>query len=601
MTDDNFKLTRRKALAGLTTIGIAGVGAGMGTSALFSDEEEFENNSIEAGELDLFVDYATSVTQDGVDTGSTTNDGTIQGGVSGKYQISDVKPGDSGSLVFCPKIVDNPGWLFVGSADGVTDFENGQPEPEQEVDDSGGNPGEGNGELSKNIQVTVSYCEYGGSGDRTNPDNFDTTREFNNPADYTLADLFKELESGFLLDGTLNTSGTQEYPSSPNNSTQNGPCLCVEWEVPLEVGNEIQTDSVEFDITFAARQSRNNPDPENPFANTTVHPGSSIQPAIDSASSGDMISVFGGSFGDGSDYDGALSVDKSLTLARASAEMPLIKDTSGDNIETVSISASNVVFDGFEVTGAQTPEQNAGIRVEAPSDSTISNVQVCNSVVRDIAAQARATGIGIDADQGPIPDPGANGTINNVEVYNCRIENISNTAGNPSGYGDSRAKGVAMNGVIFDPTVRHVTIQDVGDSSESKFGRGITISEDDTPSPPVGATNLEVVFSHISGMSGTYTNSDGQNFGGAAMFIGEYPDFGDHVVENNNLENLVENFPNGTPPQPTNDVLNAPNNWWGASDGPSGPGGSGSGVAVTENVDFDPFRSSALTDVGSTV
>ncbi|PSP42242.1 hypothetical protein BRC66_01705, partial [Halobacteriales archaeon QH_2_66_30] len=114
MTDDNFKLTRRKALAGLTTIGIAGVGAGMGTSALFSDEEEFENNSIEAGELDLFVDYATSVTQDGVDTGSTTNDGTIQGGVSGKYQISDVKPGDSGFLVFCPKIVDNPGWLFVG-------------------------------------------------------------------------------------------------------------------------------------------------------------------------------------------------------------------------------------------------------------------------------------------------------------------------------------------------------------------------------------------------------------------------------------------------------------------------------------------------------
>jgi predicted ribosomally synthesized peptide with SipW-like signal peptide len=602
MTDDNFKLTRRKALAGLTTIGIAGVGAGMGTSALFSDEEEFENNSIEAGELDLFVDYATSVTQDGVDTGSTTNDGTIQGGVSGKYQISDVKPGDSGSLVFCPKIVDNPGWLFVGSADGVTDFENGQTEPEQEVDDSGGDPGKGNGELSENIQVTVSYCEYGGSGDRTNPDNFDTIREFNNPADYTLADLFKELESGFLLDGTPNTSGTQEYPSSPNNSTQNGPCLCVEWEVPLEVGNEIQTDSVEFDITFAARQSRNNPDPENPFATTTVHPGEDLAAAVSNANSGDTISVFGGSFGDGTgDYDGALSVDKSLTLARASAEQPVVKDTSGDNIETVSISASNVVFDGFEVTGTQTPEQNAGIRVEAPSDSAIGNIQVCNSVVRDIVAQARATGIGIDADQGPIPDPGADGTVNNIEVYNCRIESISNTSPlNPSPYGDSRAKGVAMNGRIFDPTVRHVTIQNVGDSNNTTFGRGITISEDPGPNPPVGATNLEVVFSHISGMAGNFQKNN-KDYGAAAMFIGEYPDFGDHVVENNNLENLVENFPNGTPPQPTNDVLNAPNNWWGASDGPSGPGGSGSGVAVTENVDFDPYRSSALTDVGSTV
>jgi hypothetical protein len=220
-------------------------------------------------------------------------------------------------------------------------------------------------------------------------------------------------------------------------------------------------------------------------------------------------------------------------------------------------------------------------------------------VVRDIVAQARATGIGIDADQGPIPNSGANGTINNVEVYNCRIESISNTATDPGGYGDSRAKGVAMNGSISDPTVRHVTIQNVGDS-DTTFGRGITISEDPDPSPPVGATNLEVVFSHISGMSGNF-QKNGTNYGGAAMFIGEYPDFGDHVVENNNLENLVENFPNGKPPQPSTDELNAPNNWWGASDGPSGPGGSGSGVAVTENVDFDPYRSSALTDVGSTV
>jgi parallel beta-helix repeat protein len=38
----------------------------------------------------------------------------------------------------------------------------------------------------------------------------------------------------------------------------------------------------------------------------------------------------------------------------------------------------------------------------------------------------------------------------------------------------------------------------------------------------------------------------------------------------------------------TSGVVNATNNWWGASDGPSG-GGPGSGDAVTTNVDFSPF------------
>jgi predicted ribosomally synthesized peptide with SipW-like signal peptide len=57
MTDDTFELSRRKALAGLGTIGLASAGAGMGTSAFFSDEEVFTANSLTAGELDLKVDW----------------------------------------------------------------------------------------------------------------------------------------------------------------------------------------------------------------------------------------------------------------------------------------------------------------------------------------------------------------------------------------------------------------------------------------------------------------------------------------------------------------------------------------------------------------
>ncbi|MFC5136050.1 MULTISPECIES: SipW-dependent-type signal peptide-containing protein [Haloferacaceae] len=55
--NDGFQLSRRKALAALGGVGVASAGAGLGTSAYFSDEESFENNSLSAGELDLKVDW----------------------------------------------------------------------------------------------------------------------------------------------------------------------------------------------------------------------------------------------------------------------------------------------------------------------------------------------------------------------------------------------------------------------------------------------------------------------------------------------------------------------------------------------------------------
>ena len=59
--DSKYSLSRRKALLGLGTVGVAGAGAGVGTSALFSDTESFEDNTLTAGELNLIVDYGTSV------------------------------------------------------------------------------------------------------------------------------------------------------------------------------------------------------------------------------------------------------------------------------------------------------------------------------------------------------------------------------------------------------------------------------------------------------------------------------------------------------------------------------------------------------------
>ncbi|WP_135661989.1 SipW-dependent-type signal peptide-containing protein [Halorhabdus rudnickae] len=54
---ERYELSRRKVLAGLGTIGLAGTGAGFGTTAYFNDTESFKDNTLTAGSLDLKVDW----------------------------------------------------------------------------------------------------------------------------------------------------------------------------------------------------------------------------------------------------------------------------------------------------------------------------------------------------------------------------------------------------------------------------------------------------------------------------------------------------------------------------------------------------------------
>jgi hypothetical protein len=57
MSDRKIDITRRKVLGALGTVGAVGLGAGFGTSALFSDTEGFVGNTLAAGDLDLLVDW----------------------------------------------------------------------------------------------------------------------------------------------------------------------------------------------------------------------------------------------------------------------------------------------------------------------------------------------------------------------------------------------------------------------------------------------------------------------------------------------------------------------------------------------------------------
>jgi len=212
MTDDNrIELTRRKVLAGASAVGLAGAGAGLGTSAFFSDRESFTNNSFTAGELDLKLDYRATYAggsgrldeiddtysesgpgepfpveeeEDGVyligevpDPGDFGDgwDGAVQewdfcdpeydlinGDEIPVFTLQDVKPGDAGEVTMSLHLCDNPGWVWMWGGLSAND-ENTVTEPEADAEgennDETDSTIEGDGELADAIQTKLWYDE----------------------------------------------------------------------------------------------------------------------------------------------------------------------------------------------------------------------------------------------------------------------------------------------------------------------------------------------------------------------------------------------------------------------------------------------------------
>ncbi|MFC7078228.1 vWA domain-containing protein [Haloarcula halophila] len=199
-------LTRRKMLAGLGAVGIASAGAGLGTSAYFSDRESFADNSLVAGELDLLVDWQQTYTandetvfvnahpdhdadgeqsivadnDDGqikysdfldeddpdsngenlpvlncenlppIDEAAFGTDPTTGDVQETLVQLDDVKPGDEGEITFSLHLCDNPGYIWM-QADNVTESEGVNTDPELAVDTPDG------GDLASAIQAKLWY------------------------------------------------------------------------------------------------------------------------------------------------------------------------------------------------------------------------------------------------------------------------------------------------------------------------------------------------------------------------------------------------------------------------------------------------------------
>ena len=214
MTNDtNHTVSRRTVLAGLGTVGVAAAGAGLGTTALFSDREGFADNVLTAGSLDLKLDYKSTYLggpgrlgdvqamgyPDAEDLGNgrylldqapapadmqawedlvmseqfdfcseEADEYLVNGDEIPIFTLEDVKPGDSGEVTISLHICDNPAWMTL-SGELYENLENGQTEPEGDAPDI--NP-QLEGELADLIEVCVWYdedCdnvyEPGGSGE----------------------------------------------------------------------------------------------------------------------------------------------------------------------------------------------------------------------------------------------------------------------------------------------------------------------------------------------------------------------------------------------------------------------------------------------------
>ncbi len=357
MTDD-FTLTRRKALAALGTIGVASAGAGLGTSAYFSDQETFQNNRLTAGELDMKVSWAEHYSDWSPDEAEFAgmadgelvvddregfmnatfqegfpDDGTRQAIESGDtdpcealadvpddldgpvIDIADVKPGDFGEVTFDFALCDNPGYVWLNGA--LRDAsENGLTEPE--ADD----PDEQDGvvELLDEIRVTVWYDS--GNNVLEDTESIVTDREFGETPSSsaiavsgddrivtqgTLREVLTQLSvgSGIPLDADPTTDGRDCYTDSPTVHY-----VAFRWELPVDHANEIQSDSVTFDLGFYTEQCRHN-DGEGLSTDLeayypldgTANVGDASGNGYDTTTVGDM-SYTGGKVGQAASFDG---------------------------------------------------------------------------------------------------------------------------------------------------------------------------------------------------------------------------------------------------------------------------------------------------------
>jgi len=311
--DTSLDFTRRKALAALGSIGITSAGAGLGTSAYFSDQETFENNQLTAGTLDMTVawteqysdwspdegtgvsvrmyegptgdvgsasdlqdgetgfpsddawliavddaaQFAANTQEEGVAMAEAPCDGlnvpeglTNQGGDRPVVSIEDVKPGDFGLVSFEFAICDNPGYVWLNAGTRAVS-ENGTTEPEADAPDEDA----ATVELLDETLALVWVDDGNGTLEAS---------ESTVLAD-SLRNVLATLGTGTGIDLAGNVAaaagggtGRNCFSGAAADGSATVHSAVFAWAVPPGRVNALQSDGVTFDLGFYTEQCRRN-------------------------------------------------------------------------------------------------------------------------------------------------------------------------------------------------------------------------------------------------------------------------------------------------------------------------------------------------------
>ena len=273
MSKKNLRLTRRQLLAGVGSVGVASAGAGLGTSAYFTDSESISGNTLTAGELNLAVSVdlrnKSSELPD-PEFESLTGPNDVADGNSVRILVEDIKPGDWFLLEWDTEVYHNPGYVQVTSVD--EEYVNSEGDnPESETDTSG------HGDLGGAMLTTVwqDFLSSGGTGDlRPDLHGLDPTTDHATAGlgTYESPDLDGQTSSGAHYTTLDEAHSVYNTGVTLRNHTTGKPLEIGHgsdaatfyqlFELPLGVGNDIQGDTVTLTLRFDAEQTRHN---EQPF------------------------------------------------------------------------------------------------------------------------------------------------------------------------------------------------------------------------------------------------------------------------------------------------------------------------------------------------
>jgi len=317
----------KKILLSVATLAAVGAIVAGATGAFYGDVETSTGNTFTAGSIELKVDSTSHYNgmicteeptgiytwqpEDGTQqpyypAQGSTCDGTwteadLENGVQKFFNFGDLKPGDYGEDTISLHVYDNDAWgNFLVTP--TTDSDVTCTGPEQAVEDAdptlvcgptedgemdenllftgwldqGSTPGFQN--IDENGDVIDANKDLGGIQlvDATEGDNIYQDSELKFWDKETIGDLTHNI--GYVLGAAYLNSCT----SGPSVDGHNGYGLCqglaadgrmvgsttyyfgLAWELPIETGNEVQSDSYVANMTFQVEQHRNNAN--SPFA-----------------------------------------------------------------------------------------------------------------------------------------------------------------------------------------------------------------------------------------------------------------------------------------------------------------------------------------------